>query len=321
MWIDVGKLIRERVPDKNALVLPTDLTSGSYEFRDITDFAVGSLFEGKVIYDKTYGHVAYGCANCCGTMSTQLWFDPLGVAFSGTAGQGVNGYDNCALDWTDITSYFNGNWLTANTAIATVDSYGTHTGVSVGSTTSSTWANLREGSNGLYCPRLRFSPAGTANVHSVPVNFRQTNTSDAGNGDLHFAYAWDSSSGNLADLSACTVGEIVTYPGSNPYNWSPPFPANSSTNPFVAEGAATAGIGVDDNQLYPSSTFVKPYSAANFTATQNFRYRCTNTNNGAYAALLGPLSITRSVQQNTNGTWKFTVTKPTNGQAIINPLP
>ena len=61
MWIDVGKLIREHLPDKNGKTLPADLTSGSYEFRDLTDIAIGSLFEGKLIYDKTYGHVTYGC--------------------------------------------------------------------------------------------------------------------------------------------------------------------------------------------------------------------------------------------------------------------
>src|SRR5205807_435361 len=53
MWIDVGKLIRERVPDKNGKTLPSDLTMGSYEFRDLTNKGVGRLLEGKVIYDKT----------------------------------------------------------------------------------------------------------------------------------------------------------------------------------------------------------------------------------------------------------------------------
>lgn len=31
MWMDVGKLIREHIPDKNGNVLPADLTSGSYD--------------------------------------------------------------------------------------------------------------------------------------------------------------------------------------------------------------------------------------------------------------------------------------------------
>jgi hypothetical protein len=176
MWIDVGNLIRGHVPDKNGKVLPADLASGSYEFRDLTDFALGSLFEGKVIYDKTYGHAAYGCANCCGTMSTQTWFDPLGILLGSTADQGVNGYNNCSLTWDDISGYFYNSWSTANTAIATVDTSGTHTGVSVGSTTSSSWANLREGSNGLYCPRQRFAPSGGANVQK-PGYLKVVNTS------------------------------------------------------------------------------------------------------------------------------------------------
>jgi len=48
------------------------------------DIGVGSLFEGKVIYDKTYGHVAYGCAVCCGYTGQVLTFNPLGIPF-GTA--------------------------------------------------------------------------------------------------------------------------------------------------------------------------------------------------------------------------------------------
>jgi hypothetical protein len=134
------------------------------------------LFEGKVIYDKTYGHAAYGCANCRGTMQTQLWFDPLGVPFDSTAGQGVNGYDNCAQTWNDMSNYFYNDWSTQNTAIATVDTYGTHTGVSSGSTTSDTWANLREGSNGLYCPRQRFTLSGNTNVQK-PYFFKVVSSS------------------------------------------------------------------------------------------------------------------------------------------------
>jgi hypothetical protein len=59
MWIGVGKLIREQVADKNGNTLPGDLTSGSYEFRDLTNKGVGNLFEGKVVYDKTYGHATF----------------------------------------------------------------------------------------------------------------------------------------------------------------------------------------------------------------------------------------------------------------------
>jgi hypothetical protein len=49
MWIDVGQLIREQVPNKNGNTLPSNLTSGSYEFRDLSHNGAGTLFEGKVL--------------------------------------------------------------------------------------------------------------------------------------------------------------------------------------------------------------------------------------------------------------------------------
>jgi len=55
MWVDVGKLIREHVPDINGKLLPATVTSGNYEIRDLTNKAIGTLFEGKVVFDKTYG--------------------------------------------------------------------------------------------------------------------------------------------------------------------------------------------------------------------------------------------------------------------------
>jgi hypothetical protein len=143
-WIDIGKLIREHVPDKNGGVLPADLTSGSYEFRDLTNKFIGNLFEGKVIYDKTYGHVTYGCAGCCAYSRTALWYDPLGVPFSASSLNGVNGWLSCDKSWDNVNGAFNGNWSTANHSVATVDYYATHTGVGVGSTTSNTSGLLQE---------------------------------------------------------------------------------------------------------------------------------------------------------------------------------
>jgi hypothetical protein len=82
MWIDVGKLIREHLPDKSGNTMPENLTSGSFEWQDLTNKAIGTLFEGKIVYDKTYGHVAYGCAACCGYNTPRLSLNPLGVPLS-----------------------------------------------------------------------------------------------------------------------------------------------------------------------------------------------------------------------------------------------
>ena len=95
MWIDVGKLIREQTADKNGKTLPANLTSGSYEFRDLTDHAIGSLFEGKVIYDKTYGHVTYGCALCCALNNPFFSYTPFNVPLGSTAENWVNAVRSC----------------------------------------------------------------------------------------------------------------------------------------------------------------------------------------------------------------------------------
>jgi len=71
----------------------------------------------------------------------------------------------CSDSYLDISSNFDNNWSTANTSIATADYYGTHTGHAVGSTTSSTWANLLIAGGHTYpCPRTRFTPGGGDNV-------------------------------------------------------------------------------------------------------------------------------------------------------------
>jgi hypothetical protein len=166
MWIDIGKLIREHLPDKNGNTLPENLTSGSFEWQDLTNKGIGTLFEGKVIYDKTYGHVAYGCGVCCGykSGSVLVWYDPLGVPLSLYGNDGVNATDSCSLQIQDVSDSFYGYWAAANTAIATVDNYGTHHGASVGSTTSSTYGQLQMYYRSWSCPIRADSPGGGVNV-------------------------------------------------------------------------------------------------------------------------------------------------------------
>lgn len=157
-------------------------------------------------------------------------------------------------------------------------------------------------------------------VCAVPTNFHQVGQgSDSGNGTLHFDYAWASTTGRLSDLSQCTVGEKVDYNSSDIPFPSPPFKANiSPPNPTVLNVTGDLGSGQDDHST--PGPFVKPYVSKTVTATQIYRYSCPCHNSGNWETLVGPLSIVRSVSQNQDASWKFTITK-SGSSATINPLP
>jgi len=157
----------------------------------------------------------------------------------------------------------------------------------------------------------------------VPVNYTQNGPGVAKPGGvLHFNYTWASTSGNLADLSQCKVGENVTYPGTaNPYLWpSPPYQPSSpriSPNPTVNWVAATAGKGQDNHY---HNTFLTPYVANAFNASQEYRYQCRNLDTLNFPGWSG-IAIARTVADSTGrGCWGYTVTK-SGASASVNPLP
>jgi hypothetical protein len=161
---------------------------------------------------------------------------------------------------------------------------------------------------------------------ATPVNFRQTAAQDVGNGDLDVTYKWDSSTGNLNDLSACTIGEYVAYPTPPGVDYqppSPPWPANSPfVNPTIISGPATSTGFLDHHWLgqgITGASFKKPYSASSFIASQYYWYSCSG---GNVIHWKDNLVITRSVSANGAGGWKFRVTaSDTSTAATINPLP
>jgi hypothetical protein len=168
MFVDVGKLIRQRMPDKNGSVLPPDLMMGSYEIQDLTDRGVGNLYEGKVIVDKTYGHVAYGCAQCCGYgIDPWMYWDPILTATGAEADQDVWDMNNCTSSDVSVLDYFP-DWGTGNHAIATASGH-VIKGVAPGSTTNFASGTLTVGGASSYkCLATPLQPSGPANVEPVP---------------------------------------------------------------------------------------------------------------------------------------------------------
>ena len=145
---------------------------------------------------------------------------------------------------------------------------------------------------------------------AVPTNFRKTAASDAGGGVLHFEFAWGSSTGSLADLGACEVGEHVAYT----HTADPPFAA--APNPTVIWLPGTDGA-LQDNH---SPGAVKPYRNYTERATQYYRYHCPCSHRGNPVNLMGPISITRRIIRKPDGNFRYKITK-LGKSAAIDPLP
>jgi hypothetical protein len=277
---------------------------------------------------------SYSCPVCCPDQGPFGGYSPNGgtLYIDGFLARGNDGeYTDCYNYVTYSGSFNMHTQYTDDISVATNNpSSGTGTtlyGVGVGFTyLVGIWGLQYYDNDGMDCYQRYYDAADYQPVEpvcAIPTNFRQVGSgTDVGGGTLRFQYAWDSSSNNLTHLSQCEVGEIVDYPGPGPrFTWpSPPFGQHDgSSDPTVNNVPGNDG-GLIDNHRLDSPTWVKPYQASSFTATQHYRFRCPCHNNNNYVNLMGPLSIVRSVTQNTNGTWRFTVTK-SGASATINPLP
>jgi hypothetical protein len=237
MWIDIGKLIGQHIPDKTGKLLPADLSSGSYEFRDLGDPFGGTLFEGKVIYEKTYGHVTYGCMICCDDSAPWLISDPLGIPLLGSSPNGVQTED-CNANILDVSSRFYGNWATANPAIATVASNGTHTGVAVGSTTSGTLGLLMI-QHGRICYNTQEHAGGNDNV---PPTISQDRN------------LWFFGLGNTPPSSFTLGGISATLSASGAGNGTYVWTITNGTSKVVFENNSSTITKIDKNTVGITST-------------------------------------------------------------------
>jgi len=166
LWLDVGHLVHDQVPDSDGHVLPLDTMTGSYELRDLDHATLGQLYEGKLVIDKTYGHAAYGCGSCCG-------YD--GVAFDPGSFDGppdidnqdfVHANDTCSGTVDDVTGS-GYDWSSSDTAVATLPTSMLHT-VSVGKATGSNFTKL-QWAHPPACPAQIFSPQQPVQVQPPTI--------------------------------------------------------------------------------------------------------------------------------------------------------
>jgi hypothetical protein len=159
MYVNMAKIIREQIADKNGKTLPVGLTTGTYHLRDLSDLAVGDLYEGKVVTDKRFGHASYGCMICCGYPDGGFMvFDPLDVIYQGSSPQSIHGINACWQEEEDITGSY-GTWWTGNTSIATA-SMNTMNGMGAGGTNGNATGpiNVGDGTHRESCPVRYLQP-------------------------------------------------------------------------------------------------------------------------------------------------------------------
>jgi hypothetical protein len=340
LTISIASLIKSGQPDAAGNTIPITTVQGSSKLTGPsgTDMDLIHVSMHSAIFNVRTGTCFCEC-NFCNYVClacTQPSPTVLGIGDVVLLCPFVVLYDACCcnllgqMDWDTSSGY---------SSVATIDGGGNVTGVGAGETfftgtsTQTFPRNAGEmcGTEWSLClPLVAAAIDADVGVTATPTNFHQTNVADEGNGDLRFAYAWDSTSGSLADLSSCTIFETVTYPGApGSFTMAVPFPNITNPNPTVTNQPAVPGSFEDDNALASNGTqntnFRTPFSGSSFTATQVFRYSClilgSNFSNQLYPTTLGEsLPIVRTVTSNGDGTFKFTVTKPTGGTATINPI-
>lgn len=326
---DLTQIRDEKRPDLAGNSLPANVSQGQFKWavRGLTNGKIVLIGRAEMVSRSLSISTSYSCNDPCPPYyggSIDPFMPP--IVINGSAATAI--WETAYYDTGYVSGpYSTGASWTLYDPIADIDpSYGhapTATGTELGGTTLYGFIAMQQdyGWDGLNCYEYgqyeEYADTPVEVVCAVPNNFHQVGAGTDSGGVLHFDYQWGSSTGNLADLSQCTVGEIVSYPGSSsPYVWAhPPF-TRSSTNPTVIDVSATSGSGQDDHLGPP---FATPFSAASFTATQYYRYKCPCANGGNYVNLMGPISIVRSVTQNANGSWKYTVTK-SGSSATVNPM-
>jgi hypothetical protein len=152
------------------------------------------------------------------------------------------------------------------------------------------------------------SPAPCA----IPTNFRETARAKQAGGVLYFQYAWDSSTGTLGDLSACEVGEHVSYAKVE----SPPW--KNVNNPTVQWVPATPGKFPNGDHHSPG--VIKPYKESTLDATQYYRFHCPCHDSDKPTNLMGPIAINRKIEKRADGKFKYSITKSGLSNEI-DPLP
>ena len=132
--LDMMTLIRSRVPDPTGTQIPSNITSGSGLLSgpggDLDKISVAVSASVFNVRNATCGYV---CITCNGATQLSYQSSPIQLAVKGSNAATVQ----LTMNTGSVTNNpSGGTWYTSNAAVATVNSSGVHTGVSIGTATS-----------------------------------------------------------------------------------------------------------------------------------------------------------------------------------------
>lgn len=218
MWIDVGRLVHDQIPDSDGRTIPPDVMTGSYELRDVDHPLIGSLYEGKLVIDKTYGHATYGCGLCCGYIDVVLipapFDEPPGIDNDDV----IQTEDTCSGEIVDVTSA-GYNWGSSNTAVATLPNPTLHT-IATGTATGGAEVELQGPGRAERdeCPTpisYPDQPIAVCDFTIAPANVVAQNCTGSSQNSNNFATTITPAGNScLADQTKSTCSEAITE-GSN----------------------------------------------------------------------------------------------------------
>jgi hypothetical protein len=267
-WVDIGKLIAGRVPDKDGHTIPLGTTTGSYEIRDVASPLIGQLYEAKVITDLRFGHATYGCAACCAPWHTDgAWMDPLTLGVGDNGFMPVYGTNACTGNPTDVTNSMS-DWDSFDTTIATGGP--TIYGVAAGSTYFYAGGSLTVANDNDVCVWGGLDGDGGVNV-AVPTQVEPISTTSQGyaNCSVQGQNGWVRNVTNqLQDQfggaylhTGLTMADTITYPVNNA---------------FGINGTQTGSYSTGSNSTSPDTYYVCttacPGSSAEVDAQQSWTY-------------------------------------------------
>jgi len=148
MWLNFADLIHRRVADRKGRILPADLTSGTYDLRDLNPGRGGQLIGSELALDTTLGQQAQpNILRCCGYEDPGFDPDIEEILFTQNGPLDVQALD-CNGWEVDISFDFN-NWWSGDDSVAQV-TYKNAYGAGQGSTNgyASGWVTV---GNAGYC--------------------------------------------------------------------------------------------------------------------------------------------------------------------------